>query len=88
MAVMDEKVSAESGRGEVVDAARAVSDVTEDEDVVSAGESAEDVGEREREHEEALGELEGDTLGRGGEREDAVDAFVDLEVVVGWEERD
>ena len=81
MAVVDEEVGAEGGGGEVVDAARTVGDVAEDETDVHGGEGGEDVGEDERVHEEALRKLEGDALGSRGEN--APHALVDLEVVVG-----
>ncbi|RYR72841.1 hypothetical protein Ahy_A02g007060 [Arachis hypogaea] len=47
---------------------------------VHGGEGSEDVREREGVHEEALGELKGNTLGAGGKN--APNAFVDLKVVV------
>lgn len=84
MAVVNEKISAKRGGREVVDATSAVCNVGEDENVGSRGVGAEDVGEREGVHEEAFRELQGDARGRGGERENAVDGFVDFEVVVGW----
>lgn len=84
--VVNEEIGAEGEGGEVVDAAGAVGDVAEDEAVGNGGEGGEDVGEDKRVHEEALGELEGDALGSRGE--DAPDALVDLEVVVGRENGD
>lgn len=84
VAKVDEEVGVEGLGGEVVDAARAVSGVTEDEALGGAAEGGEDVGEDEGVHEEALRELEGDARGVRGA--DAPDAFVDLEVVVGGEE--
>lgn len=86
MPVVDKQVGAESGRGEVVDAAGSVGDVTEDEAVRGSGEGGEDVGEGEGVHEETLGKLDGDAFGVGGF--DAPDALVDLEVVDGREEGD
>lgn len=86
MAVVNEKVGIQGGGGEVVDAAGAVSDVAEDEAVGGVGEGCEDVGEDTGVHEEAFRELESKTLCSGGA--DAPHAFVDLEVVVLWEESD
>lgn len=80
MSVVDQEVGVEGRGGEVVDAAGAVGDVTEDEAVGGAGEGEEDVGEVERVHEESFGELKGDAVGAGGE--DPVHAFVHFEVVV------
>lgn len=83
VAVVDEEVGAEGGGSEVVDAAGTVGDVTEDVAVGDGGEGGEDIGEGKRVHEEALGELEGNALGSGGE--DAPDGLVYLEVVIGRE---
>jgi len=88
MPVMNEEVSAKCGGGKIVDATSAIGDVSEDEDIGGIGEGAEDVGESERVHQEAFGELKSDAFAGGREREDAVDAFVDFEVVVGWEDGD
>lgn len=85
---MNEEVSAECGGGEIVDATSAIGDVSEDEDIGGVGEGAEDVGESEGVHQEAFGELKSDAFGGGRKREDAVDAFVDFEVVVGREDGD
>lgn len=63
VAEVHEQVHVERTRGQVVDAAGAVGDVAEDEAVGDAGESGEDVGDDERVHEEALGELESDAGG-------------------------
>lgn len=82
--VVNEEIGAESNGGEVVDATGTVGDVTEDKAVRDASEGGEDVGEDERVHEQALGELEGHALRPGGQ--DAPDAFVNLEVVVGRED--
>ncbi|GAB4836134.1 hypothetical protein Ancab_001049 [Ancistrocladus abbreviatus] len=84
--MVDEEVGSKRSGSKVVDATGAVGDVAEDEALVGAREGLEDVGENQGVHQEALGELEGHALGLGGE--DAVDAPVDLEVVVGREERD
>lgn len=85
VAVVDEEVGLECGGSEVVEAAGAVGGVGEDEDVFGAGGGgAENVGEREGVHKEAIRELEGNTAGRRGD--DAVDGLVDLEVVVEGEE--
>lgn len=86
VAEVHEEVDVERARGEVVDAAGAVGDVAEDEAVGDGGEGGEDVGDDERVHEEALRELESDAGGVRGAR--APDDFVDLEIVVGWEEGD
>lgn len=86
MSVMNQQVRVKRTRREVVHAARAVGDVTEDETVGGVSEGGDDVGDDERVHEEAFGELEGDALGaRGG---DAPDGFVDFEGVVWGEEGD
>lgn len=50
VSVVDEKVGAESGGGEVVNATRAVGDVTENVTVSNGGEGGEDVGEWKRVH--------------------------------------
>lgn len=86
MTVVNKEISAERNGGEVVDAASAVGDVAEDEAVRNAGEGGEDVGESKRVHEETFRELKSDALSAGGE--DARDAFVNLEDVVGRENGD
>lgn len=85
VAEVHEQVHVERTRGQVVDAAGAVGDVAKDEAVRDAGESGEDVGDYERVHEEALGKLESYAGGIRGAH--APDDFVNLEVVVGREER-
>lgn len=50
VSVVDEKVGAESGGGEVVDATGAVGEVTENVTVSNGGEGGEDVGECKRVH--------------------------------------
>lgn len=86
VAVVDEKVGAEGGGSEVVDAASAVGNVAEDVAVGDGGEGGEDVGEGERVHEEALRELECHALCSAGEY--TPNALVDLEVVVRREHGD
>lgn len=80
MAVMDEEIGVKGGGGKIIDAAGAVGDVSEDEAAVHGGEGGEDVGDDERVHEEAFGELESNALGVGGA--DAPDGFVNFEAVV------
>lgn len=84
--IVNQKIGAEGDGGEVIDATRAIGDVTEDETFRDIGEGGEDVGENKRVHEETLRELEGDAVGASGE--DAPERFVDLEVVVGRENGD
>lgn len=85
--VVDEDVRIERLGGAVGEAAGAVGGVGEDEDVVGGvGLEVwrEEMGEREGEEEQALGELQRDAAGAGGA--DAVRRLVELEVVVGGEE--
>lgn len=67
MAVMYQQISRERSRGSISKTARAISGVRKDEERgVGRGERGEDVSERQREHEEAIGELKCNTLGGGG----------------------
>lgn len=86
VAEVDEQVHVERASGQVVDAARAVGDVAEDEAVRDGGEGGEDVGDDERVHQEALRELERDARGVRGAH--APDDLVDLEVVVRRQQGD
>lgn len=86
VAVVNKEIGAQGGGGEVVDAAGAVGDVSEDEDGGDVSEGGEDVGDGEGVEEEALGELEGHALGAHGEY--APHRFVDFEGVVGRQEGD
>lgn len=86
MGVVDEQVTSQRTRGEVVNAARAVCDIAHDQGGGVRAEAREDVGDGGGEEEQTLGELQGDVP--GARRSDTVDAFVDFEVVVGREESD
>jgi hypothetical protein len=84
--VVDEHVAAECSGGVVVDAAGAVGDVAHDDDLNPGAKLGQDVGDGGGEEEEAFGHLESDLFGAGGA--DAVDALVELEIVVAGEEGD
>lgn len=58
VAEVNEEVGVEGLGGEVVDAARAVSRVAQNEALAGASEGGEDVGENQRVHQEALRQLE------------------------------
>lgn len=86
MGVVDQEVAAKRSCRVVVDAAGAVGDVAHDQGGGAGAELGEDVGDGRGKEQQPLGELQGDGLGPGGAN--AVDAFVDLEAVVGREEGD
>ena len=84
--IVDKQVATEGAGGEVVDAACAVGHVAHDQGGGAGAEAREDVGDGGGEEEQALGKLQGD--GGGARGADAMDAFVDLEVVVRRQEGD
>lgn len=84
--VVNKQITAKGASGKVVDAACAVGHVAHDQGGGAGAEAREDVGDGGGEEEQALGELQGN--GGGARGADAMDAFVDLEVVVGRQEGD
>lgn len=84
MPIVHEEVGSKCASVEVIDAARAVGYVPEDDDLALRV-VAEDVGEGARKHLEAFGKLQGHAL--CASLLDAVHRLVHLEVVVGWQQR-
>lgn len=87
MAVVYQQIGREVSRSSISEAARAISGVRKDEQRrIGRGEGGEDVSERQREHEESIGELKRHAFRRGGG--DAMKRFMYLEIVRGGKKRD
>jgi hypothetical protein len=86
MRIVDQQITPQRARREVVDTACAVRDIAHDEGGNARAELGEDVRDGRGEQQQTLGELQRNRFCARGAN--AVDAFVDLEAVVGRQQCD